>query len=350
MTRRATTFRFLACALALAGLAGCAGVPSGTSRGGKTPSWVEDKDSAYPPDRYLAEVGEGDGLRAAKADAAGAIAQIFRTRVQVDSTVATRYTEITGAKGETLGLANQTDVNETIGQTSDQTLFNLRYGESWTDGTGRTYAVAYLDRTETGNLYRSRIMENDQRTGELLNRARAQSEPLKRYAFLDAAAVMAEANGILLAQLEIINPAMARASQPANPLSDIRAARADQAAALKIQVEVSDDPDGSIRNLLADWASEKGFTVTPAGDMLLAGVYSLEPVQLNNGYENLSWLLSVSFLDSSGHPALAMEYKGRSSGVSASAAASRAYRDVAEAVSGGFEKEFQKYLDSFLEK
>jgi hypothetical protein len=339
---------FLAASLLSSCATGSASASGG--HGGKTPAWVSDKDSVYPPDEYLAEVGEGDSLKGAKANAAGAIAQIFRTRVKVDSNIRTRYSEITGQGGETLGMVTQTDFDQNIGQTSDESLSNLKYGESWTDDMGRVYTVAYLDRGETGNLYRSRIIDNDERVVELLDRARNQNEPLRRFAFLDAAYVFAEVNQTLLEQLEIINMPMARSIVHPYKLGEIQAARADQASALKIRVEVSGDPEGRIEAVLTDWVTDKGFTLSPAGDMFLTAVLAISPVKLNNNYENLSWELNISLMDSTGTPVVSLPRQNRASGVSVSAAESRAYNDITEMIQKDYDREFTAYLTSFLEK
>jgi len=341
-----------AAAIALLFISGCAtgSAPASGSSGGKTPSWVSDKDSAYPSDKYLAELGEGDSLKGAKSNAAGAIAQIFRTRVKVDSNIRTRYSEITGKDGETLGMVTKTDFDQSIGQSSDESLSNLKYGESWTNDMGRVYTIAYLDRAETGNLYRSRIVDNDERVSELLGRARSQNEPLRRFAFMDAAHVYAEVNQTLLEQLEIINMPMARSVIHPYDLGELRAAKADQASALKVRVEVSGDPEGRINALLSDWVTTKGFSVSPGGDLFLTAVVAITPVKLDNNYENLSWELNLSLMDSTGIPVVSLPRQNRSSGVSASAAETRAFNDMAEMIQRDFDREFNAYLTSFLEK
>ena len=326
------------------------GGTSGFSSSKKAPQWMEDKDAVYSPEAYLAEVGEGDSLKAAKSAAAGAIAQIFRTRVTVDMTVSTRYSEITGSDGNSQGSNKTTDVAQTIGQTADQTLANLRYGESWTDSLGRVYVIAYLDRAETGRLYRQRVLDEDRRVSELLDRARQQTDPLRRFAFLDAALVVSEAAGVLLQQLEIIDMPMARATILSNELGALRAAQADQAAGIKVSVQVSGDEDGRIAALLNDWVAEKGFSASVGGDMLLSAVVSMEKVELNNDYENLNWELNLALMDASGYPVVAIPRQGRSSGVSASAAESRAFLDMTKTIQGEFDKEFVAYLDSHLTK
>ena len=215
---------------------------------------------------------------------------------------------------------------------------------------GRVYTIAYLDRAETGNLYRSRIMDNDERTTELLDRARSQNEPLRRFAFMDAAHVYAEVNQTLLEQLEIINMPMARSIMHPYNLGELRAAKADQASALKIRVEVSGDPDGRINAVLSDWVTEKGFTVSAGGDLFLTAVVAVSPVKLDNNYENLSWELNLTLMDSTGVPEVSLPRQSRSSGVSVSAAESRAYNDMAEMIQKDFNREFTAYLTSFLEK
>ena len=185
---------------------------------------------------------------------------------------------------------------------------------------------------------------------ELQGRAGAQSEPLRRFAFLDAAAVMAEANQLLLKQLEIINMPMARSIMSPYRISELRAARADQATAMKIRIEVSGDESGRIRALLSDWATEKGFSVSESGDLFLTAVVAMNPVQLNNGYENISWEFNLVLMDTLGYPAISMPRKNRASGISVSAAESRAYNDMAQVITKEFTKEFNGYLSSFLEK
>lgn len=333
----------------MAFLSACA-TGSSSQRGGKSPLWLTDKDAVYPVDEFLAETGEGDGLSDAKAAAAGAIAQIFRTRITVDSTIRTRYTEMTGEGGQLLGMLSRTDIDESIGQSSDESLVNLRYGESWTSDMGRVYTIAYLDRAETGRLYRRRIMENDSRIVELRQRADSQDDPLRRFAFLDAALVSAEINRVLVEQLEIINMPMAASIIHDYNLGELREERADQARALRIRVEVFGDPEGRIGAVLSDWVTSRGFTVADNGDMFLSAMTGITPVTLNNDYENLAWELNLSLMDFLGQPAVTLPGSGRSSGVSKTAAEERAYFDMSEKVSKDFDRAFNAYLDSFLDK
>jgi len=316
----------------------------------KAPRWVSDKGAVYPPERYLAEVGDGDSLTEAKSNAAAAIAQVFRTRITVDSTIRTRYSEITGQGKDSLGIAGSTESNVIIGQRADESLSNLRYGESWSDSMGRVYVVAYLDRIETGTLYRQRIKDNGERIVELGNRAEMQDEALRRYAFLDAATVYAEVNHALQEQLDIISMPMARSLIHPYEMGELRASRADEASSLMIRVEVYGDSDGRITAALSHWATKRGFSVSEAGEVFLSATVSLSAIELNNEYENLQWELDINLFDSVGYPAVSLTRSNRRSGISVSAAESQAYDEMAMIIRRDFDKEFSRYLITFLEK
>jgi len=331
---------------ALLNICSCAGSPSASRT--NMPQWVSDKDEVYPVERYLSELGEGDSLNAARANAAGAIAQIFRQKVKVDSEIRTRYTEIMGSKDELLDIFSQTNFDQKIGQEADETLTNLQYGESWIDEVGRVYTIAYLDRIETGNLYRKRIDRNNRRIADSLDMAEGQQEPLRGYAFLDSSLVYAEANRVLFEQLEIISMPIAQLTKLPYSSNEIRTARANQAMKLKIRVEVAGDPDGRITDALENWITGRGFVSSSSGSMFLAAAVEIEQLELKNKYENLHWTLVIELTDTDGHPVAALSAENRSSGISSTAAESRAYRDMIKLVQTDFDKKFSTYLSSFL--
>ena len=322
----------------------------GPGASGAAPEWVTDKDAVYPPDRFLAEVGEGDSLNGAKSNAAGAIARIFRNRITVESTIRTRYSEISGGDGSSLGIVSQTDFDQSIAEGADESLSNMKFGESWQDEMGRVYTVAYLDRLETGNLYRGRVLENDERVMELIGRAREQDDGLRRCAFLDAAYVTAEITRVILEQLEIINMPMARSVIQSYDLGDLRAERADQAASLNMQVSVSGSGGDAVSGVLSDWVTGRGFSVSPSGDIRISALIDVTPVELDNGYENLGWELKLDLIDSVGYAAVSISRQARSSGISESAARARVYQDITKTIQRDFEMSFNAYLNSFLEK
>ena len=327
---------------------GCSTSGTPVSKGGKTPLWVTDKNAVYPPEKYLAEVGEGDSLKEAKSDAAGNIAAIFRTRIQVDNTIQTRYSEITGDNNAVLSISGSTDIDQSITQTSDESLINLKYGESWTDSYGRTYVIAYIDRMESGNIYRKRITDNDSRVTAYLKKSGSTDNLMARFAFIDAANVISSANKILLEQLEIINLPMARSVLLSYDPDNIALEKKKAAENIQIKVEVSGDEEGKISAVLSDWLVSRGFKADDNGNFFLSGVVNSYPVELNNDYENIGWDINVSLMDSNGFQIFYLTGKGRSSGVSKSAAEARTFSDIEKLLKKELNRKFNLYLDSFI--
>ncbi|MDC7219090.1 MAG: LPP20 family lipoprotein [Spirochaetales bacterium] len=324
--------------------------PSSSSRNsGKQPDWVSDVYSAYTEDDYLAVLGEGDSLSQAQAKAASNMSLIFESRIMVDSTVESRFVEMrTG--GAFSGSSEETSVTDKISQLSDQTLMNLKYGESWTNSMGKVIVVAYLNRQETAELYRSRMNEQSQ----VLNRLKSDGDravsKLARYAYYDSAYVIAMANEVMREQLEIISPASARLAGSNYDLNEIKSARSDASDDMSFRMEFTGDDEGKAQAALAETLTEMGFSVGPDGDIAVAGSVRSEKIERANDYKNYKWYLVIDVVDESDKVIIAVNESGTSASTSDSAALSRVNTDVKKVINKEFEKQFNSYLNSFTEK
>jgi len=74
----------------------------------------------------------------------------------------------------------------------------------------------------------------------------------------------------------------------------------------------------------------------------------IEPLELQNKYVNLNWTINIALIDMDGYSVVALSKQNRSSGISATAAESGAYRDMIELIRVDFNKKFSAYLSSFL--
>ena len=331
----------------------CATGSSSDSRNtGSPPKWMSDRNSVYPESRYLAETGEGDRLRDAKANAASSIVQVFSTRIQSDSTVQTLYNELTNADKTPISVTRETNINQNITQSADQSLINLRYSDPWTDKMGRVYIIAYLDRLETGNIYRQRIIEIQKRVTELLQQADTLTAPIRRFAVTNAALTHSLTAESMMEQLEIINAPMARASAPSYNPGTVKQKRQNSATALNVFIDIADDNTEALNNTLSDWASRQGFTLSLTQDsanLVILTSIKIKPVKLNNNYENLAWELNLSANNSQRKTVFAFSRQGRSSGISKSAAITRVNTDISKSLSKSLDQEFRSYLSSFIE-
>ena len=139
-------------------LVGCMGLHG-------TPDWVENPKNVYPDSQYLVAVGEGDTRQAAENSAQAKLARIFEAHIESDE----RLLDQTHENGK--AFERTTDFTTDINILSSQTLHNIQHAEAWRDKLGRVHAVAYLDRRETANIYRSKIDEKTTQIHFLLAQA-----------------------------------------------------------------------------------------------------------------------------------------------------------------------------------
>ncbi|MDC7235493.1 MAG: LPP20 family lipoprotein [Spirochaetales bacterium] len=326
----------------------CASSGSSAERsGGKKPSWVDDKHSQYPNEKYLVEIGEGNSLKSAKQDGQASLARIFRTTIIVDSTVSTRYEDL--SDGETiLESRMNTTADESITQLSDETLINVHFAESWTSDMGKVYVIAYIDRMETANIYRQRIDQDGMTTDSFIRKSARQSDLLRRYGFLDAAMVLDQKIQSMREQLEIIYQPFARAVMLPYDPAELRSRYADTAEQMQFSVSIEGDRDGKVASVVSQVLTDRGFTISSNGSSLsVTGRVQMEEVTLDNKYENLRWTLFLEMRNEAGDIVVSMDEKKRESAISLQEAESRAYRSMEEVMNKTFLRGLEDYFDSF---
>lgn len=334
-------------------LSGC--LTTGSSAGGSAysggvqPKWLTDIDSAYPPTQYLAVIGEGDTLSKAQAKAASNMAMIFETRIKVDSTVDARYSEIK-KQGVFTSTTEKTNVSDRISQSSDQTLSNLKYGESWTDNMGTVFTAAYLNRIETAELYRERINDQTHVLLRLNEKGDKGDTKIERYAYYDSAFVIAMSNEVLLEQLEILHPQIAKTMELGYSLDDVKTTRAETADALTFRLSFSGEKSGAITSVISETFTDMGFTLADNAQLSASGSISFEKIDRNNDYENFKWYLTLEIADETGVTIISLEESGVSASTSESAAISRINVDVKKVINKQLPRQFNAYLNSYLEK
>ncbi len=325
--------------------------PSGSSpkKQDQQPGWVADIGSAYPEAEYLAVLGEGDSLSKAQAKAASNLALIFESRVVVDSKVESRYVEMR-TSGMFSGSSEETAVTDNISQMSDQTLMNVKYGESWTDSMGKVIVAAYLNRKETAELYKTRMNDQSKVLNRLMDQGDKSDTMLSRYAYYDSAYIIAMANEVMKEQLEIISPSAARTAAMGYDLSRIKTSRTSAAEDLSFRMEFTGDDGGNAASILSESLTGMGFSVSPRGDIAVTGSVRSEKIERNNDYQNFKWYLAIEIRDESGQTIMTVNENGISTSTTESAARSRVNTDVKKVIDKEFQKQFNAYLNGFVEK
>lgn len=324
-------------------LTACLSTPSPSGK----PAWVDNKFIKYAESGFLVEIGQGSSLKDAKRNAAASLAQIFKTSIKVETTIQTRYKEF--SSGGSAEASEETNFDQDITQLADQELINVNYGESWTNNLGQVHVLAYIDRQKTANIYRERINENNNVVRNFLSQSGGQSSAIREYAYYDAAYVVAQANQVLIEQLEIINLPMSKTIMKSYDINEIRNNRKESAFSMVFTINIENDEEGKITAVLTDELTSFGFAVDPSGSLAVTGTIAFEDVKLDNKMSNKKYYLTVNIEDEKGIPAVSIEKNDRITAVSESAVKSVTYREIEKVVKRDLIGQLIDYFDGFVQ-
>jgi hypothetical protein len=313
-----------------------------------TPRWMTKLEDAYPEKDYLAVVGEGDTRRNAESDAAGALARIFGSNIKVETEAIVRYKELENESGGSYQL--EKEANKEVDILAQQMLYNLQYSDPYTDKEGRVHVVGYLNRKETAKIYKDKIDKNSERIATFRQNALKSERLFTKFAFIDAAIIFAKNNELLLDQLNIIYTPVRKMVELPYKLDELNTLYSQIAEQMVFDVRITNDMEDKIANLVSGLLGERGFSIRAGGTLKVTGDVKLEPLKLNNKYDNIRWYLNLQMKDETGKTIVSFNKNQRESAVSKSAVEARAYLEMEKQIKKAFFNEFTKYLDSLVLK
>jgi hypothetical protein len=129
----------------------------------EAPLWLTRRGVAYPPEQYVAGIGEGRTADEAQTRALAQIAQFFQTKV--GDTRALLYTY-----NDALAAAENTRTSQNTVISSEAEFFGVEFADAYLDKTGVYHALAFIDRKEAVEKYDARIQANALVLRELIRR------------------------------------------------------------------------------------------------------------------------------------------------------------------------------------
>jgi hypothetical protein len=325
----------------------CATVPANVVVGGRRPAWVDNPQTKYPLRYYVSAIGEGDTLSDAQNVAAGNLAKIFRSDIDVEENLEERYLEFIGKKNS---YQEKTRFNRNVRIGSKMSLFNIQYSESYRDATGRIYALAYIDRQQTAGIYKTRLKENDAKVAEFVKRAEG-AQPAMQYAALSAAVAVGNASRVMLEQLDVIAPKVKAGIKQAYSYEELSKRLAEAAAKLRFSVSITDDGSGKIKSAVEEMMTGMGFVVDAEGALKVVGKVRFENTDLKRG--NLSFVryeAVFSIVNAAGKTVVSVSQRGREGHVSQKEAQARCVRSVVGVVDGKLRSQLQAWFDGLVKR
>lgn len=236
---------------AMLALTACA---AGGDKKDTRPEWVDGVSEQYPRNAYLTGVGVADRLGNARDRARAEVAKIFRVAVDERSSDMRSYSQ-SGASS-----SYEQEIQRDLITRTQQVLEGVQIVDTWTDSTGRIYALAALDRARAAMRLRTDINGLDRAAQSMMQRARNSSDPfLKAKLALDIVENQRR-RAALQSMLQAVD-ATGRGIPPQWSVAELEADLQTTLSRIKLRAE-GEQP---WQNMLAGTLSDTGFTVVESG-------------------------------------------------------------------------------------
>ena len=148
----------------------------------KIPAWIDNPESVYPREKYIARTGSGFTIENAKANAMAQIAEYFGSQVVV-STEAASSMRNNGKETQ-----KEQELNQNVKIFSEKNLSAVEYSESFYNKKKKTYYIAaYIERTTFWQYVENDLLEAENKYKSMLNFAKKTNNPVLRYKYLKKA-------------------------------------------------------------------------------------------------------------------------------------------------------------------
>ncbi|MBI9031512.1 LPP20 family lipoprotein [bacterium] len=310
------------------------------------PEWIDNPKVKYPEGMYLAAVGYGSTRRAAEADAMGSVARIFKTDVKANTKFTERYSELEVTKQED-EISLFSENTKDIFISAEQDLINIEIGESFTDNLGKVYALAYIHRSRTADIYDEKIIQTNEMVEFYLDKYKSSQDVLQQYAYLGVASIFAYQNQNLLDQLAIISPMEYQMIGVENNYPKINSLLREIANQISFSVQVNNDENEIIANSIKEIINEMNFNIVSSNPMLkIQSDLLYQDVELDRKEEFVKSEFNLSITDPNNQTILSLNEKARTGGINKAEAISKSKSAIVNSLKKKLQIRIEKYFDS----
>ncbi|MDR0389632.1 MAG: LPP20 family lipoprotein [Spirochaetaceae bacterium] len=313
------------------------------------PLWVSSPSSVYDEGRYVSAVGFGADRSQAEKSALGSLTAIFGQTVQGETKASYRYSE--AVDGGIFDSAENREIENAV-KTSFvmDALIGAEIRDYWFDGVDTHYASAVMDKIKCGMQYSELVESNERVIRNLTELSQDRRNTLEAYARYSLAATIADANGVFVNVLSVLNPASAAAMRTTMKRGeDYRLAQVEIARNIPIDVVVEGDQGSRVRSAFAGAFSAAGFGAGAGSSPYRMVVsLSLSPIELpGNSNKFIRYAVSGKLIETkTGNEVFPFSISGREGHLSQSEAENRAIRVIEQKIRESFSAEFSAYLES----
>lgn len=263
------------------------------------PAWADNPRNHYNEQQYLMAVGSGNTLDEATSDAFAGLSRIFQMDIDATEELNDEFIETTRNNSEFISEGTSQLLN-TVKIGTRQELMNTTILESEVGSDGTYYALAGMDRMDSGRIYNQEISNNVFKIEELEANSDKETNVLQKLILLKKARVLAGVNENLSKQYNIIRGGVSDTDMAARTFSriDEKFRTLRQTAVVSI---VAENVSNSITSAVAEVFQKAGFSVSnePGSELLEAEInFNTQRAELNrNDAEFVNWELIINIKD-----------------------------------------------------
>jgi hypothetical protein len=298
------------------------------------PLWLTRRGAVYPPEQYVAGVGEGGTAEEARTRALAQISQFFRTKVGDTTTLVYTY-------NDALAAAEHTEASQNTVISSEAEFFGVEFADVYRDKTGVYHALAFIDREEAGKKYEARIQANALVLGELIKRYENSPNPRLAVKRLREARRLAVATAEYADMATLLNseagprytvlPAIVTSIDSAIEASERRFTAA---------ISLNDESAASIALKTAEILRREGFLLADSGGVYTVFINFAANENATKNYHTVEPVLDIIIEAQDGTPLVTYTKKyPLFRHVTREEALSRALRNIEQDLGGEFAKE-----------
>ncbi|MEX0719399.1 MAG: LPP20 family lipoprotein [Balneolaceae bacterium] len=261
-----------------------------------TPDWADNPGDFYSHDKYLLAVGSGSTLNEATSDAFASLSQIFQINIDAREELYDEFVETSKNNTDVFTEGTTKLLNNVIIGTN-QELLNTSILESQVGGNGTYYALAGMDRMESGRIYSQEISNNSLKINDFESTSDKEENILQKLILLKKTRLLAGVNENLSRQYNIIMGGASDTDLSARTLSRIeeKFRTVQQSAVVKIS---SENATGTIISSVAEVFQNAGFSVSDNTESEVLEVvieYGTQKAELNrDDAEFVKWELVIN--------------------------------------------------------
>ena len=309
-------------------------------------SIFDDPLGRYPNSAFIAAVGSGDTQEAAKERAISDVAKVIEVDINAQQQLVEEYLE--SGTADDMQLQRKSSFSRQINLTTQQSLKNVNIGKTWmSNEDGRYYAVAYLDRMETAEIYKQELATIDQQVSDYYTESQKAPEKLNQLAYINKAISLAVQRDAMASQLNTISQGLDTFTPTISP-SKLAKTRRLITQNITVKPELTFEKYEEFPGAVGEVLQAFGFQLTNGEpDVLVTGSLKMEQLE-RQGYF-VRWSVDLHFKDAASNTEfLTYTDDDREGSTSYGEAERRAAIRMSSAIKKKLYDRLQDYFDSLV--